>query len=892
MRIEHWLYTIPLRLRSLFLRKRVEKDLDDELAGHLDHLIAQNIDSGMSPEAARYAALRTMDGIEQRKEDCRDTRRTRFIEDFFKDLHYAARTLLRSPIFALTAVLSLALGIGANTAIFTTLDAMLWRPLPVEKPDELVSIGRILQNGRASTLFPARLRDDLQRTGAFTDVIGVTEDGLSFAYDGRAERIMGSAVTPNYFTFLGVKTILGEPFSAGVRDGHWAAEAVLGYRFWKNRFGGDPTVIGRAIHLNTYPFTIVGVSEGAYYDENRGLDPEIRVPIMPAGQSLKEMQLISVSQDDGWHTMARLKPGVSLVQATSISDRLYQDYLRNSKQPGDRNRTAHAQVRPGAIGYTQYLDEFATPLFVVFGLVGGVLLIACTNVANMLLARATARQRELALRCSLGAGRGRLIRQMLSESVLLASIGGALGIALAYWSGPLLLHFMPRSNITLAVDLHPDSRALAFTFGLAILTGILFGLVPAVSATRGDLAGTLKADSAGSIGEPSAAAFRRILVSAQVAFSLVLLIAAGLFVRTASNLRPKDLGVNPNQVLQFMIKPQQEIYTDARMRIMLTELLRRIRETPGVDSVNLAHPGPFTGYNGDGTPVHVPGHQPVNAEEDDVTSGFIQTFGLQLVAGRDFADSDTRGSLPVAVINQKLAGALFGRENPIGRTFEWDRPGPAHGSYQVIGVVADAVYFNLRGAPRPMVFLTFQNYPPYMPVVHVRTNNPDTATMMTAMRRVFDQVDKGFPVFNVKTMSMQIDDALARERMVADLAAAFGMLALVLASVGLYGILAFSVARRTREIGIRMALGSGAGSMIWMVAKEALRLVAAGCVAGIVIAIAAGRLISANLYGVSVADPGTIAVAAAAMLLIAVLAVLGPALRASRIDPLVALRCE
>jgi predicted permease len=890
MRPSHWIYTIPLRLRSLFRRNTVDAELSEELQDHLDHLIERNRSDGMSEADARHAAMRAMDGMSQRMEECRDTRRVRFIEDFFKDLHYAARTLLRSPIFALTAVLSLALGIGANTAIFTALDAMLWRPLPVEKPEELVSVGRILPNGRQSTVFPARLRAELQRSGAFTDTIGISEDGLSFAYDGRAERIMGSAVTPNYFTFLGVKTILGDPFSTGVREGHWAAEAVLGYRFWKNRFGGDPTVIGRVIHLNAYQFTIVGVSEAAYYDENRGLDPELRVPLMPAGQSLKEMQLISDSEDVWLHTMARLKPGVSRAQASSISDRHYQDFLRTSKPAAEGRSVGRAQVVPGAGGYTQYLDDFETPLFVVFGLVGGVLLIACANVANMLLARATARQRELALRCSLGAGRSRLIRQMLAESLMLATIGGALGIGFAYWSGPLLLHFLPRSNITLAVDLHPDTRALAFTFALAILTGILFGLIPALTATRGDLAGTLKADSAGSIGEPRSAAFRRLLVAGQVAFSMVLLIAAGLFVRTASNLRPKDLGVNPDRNLQFMIKPQQEIYSDARMRTMLTELLRRIRETPGVESANLAHPGPFTGVNGDGQPVHVPGHQPINTDQDDVTPGFIQTFGLHLIAGRDFTAADKPGSPLVAVINQKLAGALFGHDNPIGRSFEWDRSGPAHGTYQVIGVVADSIYYNLRGAPRPIAFFTFQGYPPYMPVVHVRTNNPETASMMTAMRRIFDEVDKGFPVFNVKTMSMQIDDAMARERMVADLAAGFGLLALVLASVGLYGILAFSVARRTREIGIRMALGSGSFSVVWLLAKEAFRLVALGCAIGIGAAILTGKLLASSLYGVSPADPATLGACAALMLAIATIAVIFPAWRALRIDPLLALR--
>jgi predicted permease len=884
-------FTLPLRLRSLFRKNVVESELDEELRDHLDRLTDQNISRGMSRQEARYAALRAMDGIEQRKEQCRDTRRVRPIEDFFKDARYALRAFRRSPVFTTTAVLSLALGIGANTAIFTAVDKMLWKPLPVERPQELVRFGMVATNWRGSDFFPAAFGARLRESpDVFADVIGVSDDGLSFTYDGRAERILAGTVSPNYFSFLGVKTILGEPFSTGVREGHWAAEAVLGYRFWKNRFGGDPSAIGRVIHLNTYPFTIVGVSAPDFYDLARGLDPELRIPRMPHGQRLNEIQIIS-DYDQYWQTMARLKPGVTLAQASAIADTQYHEVLRAENASQEiQNRRVHAL--PGDRGWPQYLEEFSKPLFVLFALVGGVLLIACANVASMLLARAASRQRELAVRCSVGAGRGRLIRQMLAESVLLAGGGGLIGIAAAYWCGPLLMHFMPRSNITLAVDLRPDARSLWFTIALSILTGILFGVVPALQATRGDLAGTLKTDTGGSAGDVRSTRFRNVLVSAQVAFSLVLLIAAGLFVRTTTNLRPKDLGLDPSRVLQFMIKPQQELYNADRMRVLTKELLRRIREIPGVQSAALGHPGPYTGYNGSGWMARVPGRESVLLDIDSVTSGFIETFGLRLIAGRDFNEGDKPGSTPVAVINEKAARALFGDVNAVGRTFHVQQKGDNSGPYQVIGVIADAHYSDLHRSALPMMFATFQKFPPYMPVVHVRTSNPDTASMMTAVRRVFDEVDKGFPVFNVKTMAMQIDDNLARERLVANFAAAFGMLALLLAAVGLYGILAYSVARRTREIGIRMALGSGAGSMVWMVASEALKLVGLGCAAGIAMAAASGRLISSYLFGVSAADPLTIAAAAAVMIVVAAIAVSIPALRATRVDPLIALRYD
>ena len=845
----------------------------------------------MPPDDARYAALRAMDGIEQRKEDCRDTRRVRPIEDLLKDIRFALRAFRRSPVFTITAVVSLALGIGANTTIFTAIDAMLWKPLRVEKPEQLVRFVSIMPSGRESNIFPPDFADRLKRSpDLFSDAIGFRDDGLSFIYDGRAERILGGAVPPNYFTFLGVRTILGEPFSTGVREGHWAAEAVLGYRFWKNRFGGDPGVIGRVIHLNSYPFTIVGVSAPEFYDLERGLDLELRVPRMPPGQQLKEMDLISGTSKDWCLTMARLRPGATLAQASAIAETQFHDILRAENAPEDR-RSRHVRALPGDRGWSQYMQAFSTPLFVLFGLVGGVLLIACANVASMLLARATSRRRELAVRCSVGAGRGRLIRQMLAESMLLAIGGGVLGIAAAYWTGPILLHFLPRSNINLVLDLHPDARALWFTFALSVATGVLFGLIPALHATRGDLAGTLKADSAASIGDRRTALFRKALVSAQVGFSLVLLIAAGLFVRTAANLHPEHLGVDPNRVLQFMIKPQVELYDAPRMHTLVSELLRRIREVPGVESDTLGHPGPFTGHP-DMVMASVPGHAPVRIDRDDVNSGFVHTFGLRLITGREFTDADKPGSTPVAIVNQLAARALFGNENPIGKTFQVESKGPEGGAYQVIGVIADTTWADVRDGARPMAIFCFQKYPPYMPVVHVRTNNPDTAAMFSAVRRVFDEVDQGFPVFNVKTMSMQIDDLLARERIVANFAAAFGMLALVLAAIGLYGVLAYSVARRTREIGIRMALGSGAGPMVWLVAKEALRLVAMGCAAGIAIAIAAGRLIASNLYGVSPMDPLTLVGAAALMLAIAAIAVGIPAMRATRVDPLIALRYE
>ena len=789
-------------------------------------------------------------------------------------------------------MISLALGIGANTAIFTAVDAVLWKPLPVDHPYNLVRFVAARVGRNDLTGLPATLAEALTRHGdVFDGALAEAADGLSFSYGARAERVLGASVTPNYFSVLGVRTILGQPFSDPVRAGQWAPEAVLSYRFWKNRFGGDPSVVGRVIHLNTYPFTVVGVSDPSFYDLSRGLDPELRIPRMPDGHSLAEIALLSGDGNFDWNIMARVRPGVTPAQAAAMADADFQVIVRSSvSEEARRLQVGHLRALPGDRGWPQYLETFSTPLFVLFGLVGGVLLIACANVANMLLARAAARRRELAVRCSVGAGRPRLVRQMLAESLLLAQMGGALGVAASFWCGPMLLHFLPRSNITLALDLHPDARALMFTFALAMITGLVFGLFPALYATRGDLAGTLRTDTAASIGDSQSASFRRILVAAQVALSLAVLIAAGLFVRTLHNLRPRNLGVDPNRVLQFMIKPQQEIYSEAQKFTMMAALIRHISEVPGVASAALAQPQ-IVASGGSGLLVETSGGTSARVLYSDVTSGVLRTLGIPLLAGRDFTPEDKPGAPLVAVINQAAARALFLGVNPVGRTFRLiDGLGTV--TYQVAGVMADVPLWDLRDSHRPAAFFPFQRYAPYMPVLTVRINNGDTAGMFAALHRAFDEVDKGFPVFNIKTMSMQIDDALARERMVADLAASFGGLALALAAVGLYGVLAYSVTRRTRELGIRMALGSGAASLVWIVARETLQLVGIGCAAGILLAAATGHAIEAYLFGVSALDTVTLLEAVGLMVLIAAAAVCAPALRASRTDPLAALRHE
>jgi macrolide transport system ATP-binding/permease protein len=880
------------RLRYLGRRAPFDGELQDEVWFHLESRAAELEEAGLIHRDAQAQARREFGPVARMQENSRAAWQFRWLEDLFADLRFAFRAFSRSPGFTLTAVLSLALGIGANTAIFSAMDTVLWKPLPVADPNRLVRLVATGSNGRWTNQIWADFVRPLRSSGTFADVITLSEDGLSFSYDGRAERIVGEFVSPNFFEFLGVGPALGQPFSPGVRAGRWAPEAVLSYRYWQQRFAGDPGIIGRVIHLNRYPFTIVGVTPPSFFGITKGNDFELRIPILPDGQKLAEIAEITGEGKHRWFTLARLKPGISMARAEAAADAQFQEFVRTSTRPQvGRLQVNHLRLVPADQGWPGPLDEFRSPLFVLLALVAVVLLIACANVANMLLARATARRRELAVRVSIGAGRFRLIRQMLAESVLLSMLGGVLGIAVAFWTDRLLFHFLPQGHMSIVVDLHPDARALLFAAVLSVATGLIFGLIPAFQSTRGDMAATLKSDSAASSGEKRGARFRKLLVTFQVAFSLLLLIVAGLFVRTLGKLRPTDYHVQPEMVLLFTMKPQPELYSQDRIQTMTTELLRRVSALSGVRTAALAENGPL-GTRTSNDDLQVPGGEMVRVADDSVSPGYFDAVGIPLLGGRDFTAADRKGSTPVIIVNQALARALYRNENPIGRTVLMPRQNDKPNRYEIIGVVADTHYYNVRDTPPPTAYFAGQQEEFYLPTLHVRTATARTSGVVAAIRREFDDLDKGFPVFNIKTLELRIQDSMSRERMVANLAAAFGALALVLAAVGLYGILAYSVARRTREIGIRMALGSDARSVIWLVAREALLLVGAGSLAGTLIAMSASRVLERYLFGISPADPVTLLACAGVMIAIAALAVSIPASRAARVDPLVALRYE
>ena len=877
------------RVRHVGRRFRFDQELEVEIRFHIDTRVEELQRSGLSSDEARTQARREFGSVIRTREESREAWRFGWLEDLAADLRYGSRAFRRSPGFTLTAVLSLGLGIGASSAIFGALDAALWKPLPVADPGRLVELSLTRSDGRTDVP-PSALIQHLRESDVFAGVVIASADGLSFALDDRAERIVGDMVSPNFFAVLGVSPILGQGFSADVQAGRWAPEAVLSYNFWRVRFGADPHVVGRVIRLNTRPFTVVGVSPPSFFGLTRGSDYELRIPILPDGQELPEIGELTGSEQKGRPTFARLKPGDTVVQAETRANASLQAFLSTTSIGRFRDAGFHhLRVLSAATGDAGDLRQFRAPLYVLLALVGVVFLIACVNVANLLLARGMARARELAIRASIGAGRERLVRQMLAESILLSLTGGALGLVIARGGGELLLSFLPHGHIRLLLDLRPDGRLLLFTFVLSVVVSVLFGLVPALHSTRGDLAATIKSDAPAAIGGRGTARFRKVLVSSQVAFSLVLLIASGVFVRTLADLRPPDYR-QPERVLLFTMKPQQEIYSAERRTALSAELIRTVTAIPGVQAAALAENGPL-GSRTDHVRVETPGHVAVEAAADTVTRGFFDTIGVRLLSGRDFSSQDRPTSPLVAVVNQALTVALFEGRNPIGQHLGWSGDRQAR-RFEIVGVVDDTHYYEIRTAPQPAVWFAMGQIPPYMPTLHVRTIASDTSAITTAVLREFDTVDKGVPVFNIRTLAARVEDSLSRERLVADLSATFGAVALALTAVGLYGVLAYSVARRTREIGVRVALGCRPASVLWMIGREALALVGTGSLVGGVMALIAARLLSSYLVGVSAIDAGTLTACGLLMLLVAVVAVSMPARRACRVDPMTAFRCD
>jgi predicted permease len=833
------------------------------------------------------------------------------LSDLASDIRLAVRGLHHNPLFATVAILSLALGIGANAAIFRLVDQVLLRTLPVRAPHELVMLyqeGEHMGNNMGSRMHSYPLYQDLQKKAApFSAVLCRVLVPASLAVGDQTERVQAELVSGNYFAMLGVKPALGRVLSSREDDQVYQGHpvVVLSYGYWTSRFARDPKVVGRTIRVNNNPMTIVGVSAEGFAGLDPTQAPQIRVPILMKEAMAPEWPWLHMDdRRSRWvQVFARLKPGYTVesakapVQTLFTQIRAYEATLPEAKDWSafDRQRFLKGRllVADAAVGYSGVRNVLGKALTVLMSMVGLVLLIACANVANLLIARGFARQKEIAVRLSLGSSRGRLVRQLLVESLILACAGGLLGIAFGFGIVKALLTLVPAQTQPLLVSASPDARTLGFTFLLACATGVAFGLLPALRASRPDPWTTLK-DTTGSIaGAGGSVLLRKALVVAQVALSFLLLTGAGLFVSSLRNLKATETGVALDNLVAFEVSPALSGYDNARATLFYRDLADRLRSSPGTASAAFAGVPILAGDEWDSS-MAVEGHQTKDGEDmqafmNAVSPGYFKTMNVPLLEGRDFRDGDARKEPVVAIVNRRFAEHFFPGRSAVGKRIGFGYGPEAKLTIEIVGVVGNALYEGPREGVHRQAFLP--NWGKNSAVFYVRSHGPSN-TATAVVRAEVRRLDAGVPVYNVKTLEAQLDETLVTDRLIAMLSAAFGALATVLASVGLYGVMAFLVARRSKELGIRLTLGAAPSRVTWMVMREVLLLLVGGLAVGIPATYAAGRYISAQLYGVPPTDPAIVGLTVLLLTVVSAVAGLIPARRASRIDPLAALRAE
>ena len=827
------------------------------------------------------------------------------------DLRLAVRGLLRSPLFATVAILSLALGIGANTAIFTLIDQILLRRLPIAHPEQLVMLyqqGSHNGSNMGSRMHSYPMYQEFQkRAEPFSEVLCRRLVPTSVAIDNQTERLDAEMVSGNYFSLLGVKAAVGRVFNSQdddqVYQGH--PSVVLGYDYWVRRFARDPSVVGKKILVNNYPMTIVGVSADGFAGIDPTRSPQIRVPILMKAAMVPEWEWVHMDDPrTRWvQLFARLKPGQTAQSAAApmqglfLQIRAHEMTLEGAKDWSAYSREqfmkGQLKVEQADIGYSPLRNDFSTALIVLMSMVGLVLLIACANVANLLIARGFLRQREIAVRLSIGASRGQLVRQLLVESLVLSFAGGALGLVVSVGLTRLLIGLIPMDGQPLLVQPEPDLRILAFTFVLTSVTGIVFGLLPALRASRPDPWTTLK-DTVGAVAGASGSLFlRKGLVTLQVALSFLLLFGAGLFVRSLQNLRTTDTGLAMSNLVTFQLSPALSGYDASRTVNLYRDLLDGVRAAPGVKSAATAAVSLLAGNEWDSS-MSVEGHQAKDGEDmqafmNALSPGYFETMGIPLLEGRDFTGMDIKENATVAIVNKRFADHFFPGQSPIGRHLGWGVGPQTKLTIEIIGVAANSLYEGPREGVRRQVFIP--NYGNGGATFYVRTQSASSSAY-GVLRNEVKRLDAAMPIYELKTVEAQLDETLLTDRLIALLSGGFGLLATILASVGLYGVMAFVVARRRKELGIRLALGADPGGVIWMVMREVLILLAIGLAVGIPAAIGLGRLVSKQLYGIQANDPWIAIWTVVLLTVVSAAAGLIPARRASRIDPILALRYE
>ena len=930
-----------LRIKSLFRRRQLDRDLDDELIFHLAEREGKLIASGMPSAEAHFAARRMLGNPTRTKESARDLWRFTALETFYQDVRYALRGMRLSPWFAGIAILSLALGIGANTAIFSLIDAVMLRAFPVNDPANLVllkwrahqypsthggsfdfdcpTIQAASANVTGCSLSKPFLEDVRSKTNVLSGLAAFsTAARLKLSGNGPASVVFAEYVSGDYFQTLGIGAAIGRTIQLSDDTATAAPVLVLDYSYWKNAFGGDPGVVGKTIHLNNLPFAIVGVTEPRFVSLIPGRVWNFWIPIAQRPH-LDPYWKAGLDDEGSWWITAvgRLKPGVTRAQAESaISLLFFNDLVHGEKQLSKADDAPAISLLPAQTALTGARNDLSTPLNLLMSAVGVILLIACANVAGLLLARTTTRQKEIAVRLALGAGRGRIIRQLLAESVTLSLAGGTLGIVLAFWSARALLPFLTSTSASPgAFSTEMDLRVLAFAFGVSMFSGILFGLAPAMRSMRVDLTPALR-KGAGKISSTGRGQFRfgDALVVAQVALSVVVLVGAGLLVHTLENLERVDPGFSTQNLLNFGVDLSLSSYKGTRLSAIYNDLRDRFAATPGVLSATYSDMSLLSGSLSTMS-FHAAGTSSLTQTETDyfpVGPNFFETMGIGFVSGRIFtsneflnaaeaeASPEKSSQIPVPVIaNEAFAHVLFPNMNPLEQRFGGDTEADVrkysaenpnyrrNPGWIIVGVVRDVKDSDLRRGVKPTIFVPSGHAGSF----ELRTaGNP--LGVVPAIREVVRQAGSDSPVFDITTESKQIEDSLFQDRLIAHLGSLFAILALLLSSIGLFGLLSYEVTRRTQEIGVRIALGAQRRDILRNVLGEGILLAAFGAVIGSSTSFALTRYLRTLLFEVKLSDPFALAFAATLLLVVAIVACYIPARRATHVDPIVALRYE
>jgi predicted permease len=835
------------------------------------------------------------------------------MDTLLQDFRYGIRTLLKNPGFTVVAVLTLALGLGANTAIFSLTDQILLRLLPVEKPEELVVLrspgpksGRVWSDGDAAASLSYPLYKELvDKNNVFSGLLARFAISLSVAGEGQTERAEGELVSGNYFDVLGVRPALGRLFTSDddrvVGSGQ---VVVLSHGYWTRHFGADPGILNKTLTVNGTLMTVVGVTRPGFTGVQVGQTPDIFIPITMKAQMTPNWDGMNDHKDYWLAIIGRLKPGLSAAQAEQALAPIYRQILEEdlplmggfSAEMRQRFVERPMLMGPGSRGRPILQRDAKEPLLVLMGMVGLVLLIACANVANLLMARGAARQREIAIRMAVGAGRLRLVRQFLVESLTLSVIGGGVGLLVASWTIGALIGAIPESTGAVGLSASLDMRLLVFTIVLSVVTGLLFGLLPAIKATRLNLEATLREQGSSVSSGLGQVRFRKGLVLSQVVLTTVLLVGAGLFARSLNNLKHLDLGLRADHLVAFSLAPELNGYSPQRTTALFDQLHQALASQVGVDAVSESVIAAFTDSNSSSN-VTVDGYQAQEDEEMNVGQNFIgpdyfSTMGIPLVSGREFGASDTATSPKVAVINEAMVRRFFGNRNPVGSRFTFGSGDKVRPDIEIVGVVKDSKHATVRDKVGPFAYLPYSQFKTLGNITFYIKTKQELGAVASSIRREVQRLDGNLPVFNLKTLERQIDESLFADKFLTFLSMCFALLAALLASLGLYGVMAYTVTRRTREIGIRMALGATRGIVSWLILREVVVLALIGLVVGLPAAYGLGRLTESLLFGVKAWDP---LVFVGAGLLLTAATLLGgymPARKAASIDPLNALRCE